>query len=640
MIAHKQIDDIAKLVIGLAVVVCLMLMLAGPALTETLGGTGVSMEYESKIFDTSAPVEIDIRIDPEEWQNMLDTATQEVYHRCDVVINGTAFQSVGIRPKGNTSLSSIAMEPDNDRYSFKIEFDQYVDGQTAWGLDKLCLNNNYSDATNMKEALVYDMYRFLEADASLYNYATIYVNGEYWGVYLAIEAVEDSFMLRNFGTQNGELYKPDSFSVGFDDDEKDRSPSKEPERTPKPTATPEPTAMPTDKPGVTANSGDNASASASASFDFPDFGGGGPGGGPFGGGGQNLNYTDDDPDSYSTIWKCEVTKTNDADHARVIEALKNISEGEKLEESMDIDNLLRMMAVHNFSVNGDSLSGGMAHNYYLYETDGQLNILSWDYNLALGGMGMGGTDASEIVNEPIDDSWSSTKFFDPLLENEEYLAKYHEHYQKLVDEYIFGGGFDEFYSRTRGQIDTLVATDPNALYDYDEYDTAADTLYRLVKLRGESIRGQLDGSIPSTTQGQRLDSANLIDTGDLDASVMGGFGGGPGGGGPGGPPTSNEPSGEANSSPEPPAASGEQETAASAEAAPTPTPDASGEASDNNAASGETSAEFSPPDFGGAPFFASGEMQENTKAPAGTWIACGIVLAAGLVFAATFRKKG
>ena len=37
----------------------------------------------------------------------------------------------------------------------------------------LILNNNYADATNMKEAIVYDMYRYLEADASLYNYAEI-----------------------------------------------------------------------------------------------------------------------------------------------------------------------------------------------------------------------------------------------------------------------------------------------------------------------------------------------------------------------------------------------------------------------------------------------------------------------------------
>lgn len=84
-------------------------------------------------------------------------------------IGGKTFYQVGIRPKGNTSLSNIANDPTTDRYSFKLEFDHYVEGQTCFGLDKLVLNNNYADATNMKEALIYDMYQYLGADASLYN---------------------------------------------------------------------------------------------------------------------------------------------------------------------------------------------------------------------------------------------------------------------------------------------------------------------------------------------------------------------------------------------------------------------------------------------------------------------------------------
>ncbi|MEI3411849.1 MAG: CotH kinase family protein [Blautia sp.] len=128
------------------------------------------------------------------------------------------FYSVGIRPKGNTSLSSIASDPDTDRYSFKLEFDHYIEGQSCYGLDKLILNNNYADATNMKEAIVYDMYQYLGVDASLYNYARISVNGDYWGVYLALEGVEDSFMLRNYGTQDGNLYKPESMGVGGGDE--------------------------------------------------------------------------------------------------------------------------------------------------------------------------------------------------------------------------------------------------------------------------------------------------------------------------------------------------------------------------------------------------------------------------------------
>ena len=47
---------------------------------------------------------------------------------------------------------------------------------------------------------------------------------------------------------------------------------------------------------------------------------------------------------------------------------------------MDVDNLLRYMAVHIFSANEDSLSGMMAHNYYLYEAGGKAGTSSLDYN--------------------------------------------------------------------------------------------------------------------------------------------------------------------------------------------------------------------------------------------------------------------
>ena len=338
-----------------------------------------------------------------------------------------AFLPEVIRPKGNTSLTSIASDPTTDRYSFKLEFDHYVDGQTCFGLDKLILNNNYADATNMKEALIYDMYQYLGADASLYNYAKLSVNGEYWGVYLALEAVEDSFLLRNYGVQDG-----------------------------------------------------------------------------------------------------EITDTTKADHKRVVTALKNISEGNALEDYMDVDNLLRYMAVHVFSVNEDSLSGMMAHNYYLYEAGGKLNLIPWDYNLALGGMGRS-NDATSVVNDAIDNAFSGTTFFDTLMENETYHSQYYAYLQQLVSEYIDGDGFDAFYTRVRSQIDALVESDPTAFYSYDEYLTAAETLYQVVKLRGQSIQGQLDGTIPSTEAAQRTSDA-LVDASALDLSAMGYMNSGGGGG--------------------------------------------------------------------------------------------------------------
>ena len=606
MSVWKHSGKLIAAVMILAVCLCLGAAACSGELTALAGDGGIAMEYESELFDTDEIIEIDIIIDEDDWENMLANATAEEYCECDVAVNGETIYNSAIRTKGNTSLTTIAADPTTDRYSFKIEFDHYVDGQTCFGLDKLVLNNNYADATSMKEALIYDMYRYLGADASLYNYAKISVNGEYWGVYLAIEAVEDSFMLRNYGAQSGELYKPDSMNIG-------------------------------------------------GGFDMGGFD---MGGFSLGGGGADLNYTDDDPDSYSTIWEGEITDTTDADHERVISALRHISEGSELETYMDVDNLLRYMAVHVFSVNEDSLSGMMAHNYYLYEYNGQLNIIPWDYNLALGGMS--GSSATSVVNEAIDNAFAGTDFFDTLMEDETYHAQYYEYLRRLVDEYINGGGFDEFYNRVRGQIDALVEADPNAFYSYDEYLEAVETLYELVKLRGESISGQLDGTIPSTSAEQSGSDA-LIDASHIDLEVMGsmdiGGGGGFGFGGQGGAsgtassgsgggfdmsqlPEGFDPSefGGGGELPEgfDPSGTGEGSNPSSGEQTPAESAPAESASPDGGeAGGGETGG---APSFGSFPGAGSGTQSNSASALAQYAIALAI-FAPALIFALLYRRK-
>lgn len=544
MVNNKHFSKIIVAITSLAVIACMLLVVFQEKVEAMVGGAGVTMEYETALFNTDEVMQVNITMDEDEWESMLKNAISEEYYTCDVEINGATVKNVAIRPKGNTSLSSIAMDPDTDRYSFKLEFDHFVDGQTCYGLDKLILNNSYADATNMKEAIVYDMYQFLGADASLYNYAEVYVNGEYWGVYLALEGVEQSFMLRNFGTQDGEMYKPES--MGISQKGSDSKSGDMPDMGDFEPGDFKPEDMPDMgdfepgdfKPGEMPDMGDfnpgdfnpeerpsrgerRTDGDESSDRERPSGGGEFPGGFSFGGGGADLNYTDDDLDSYSTIWDGAITDSSKKDHRRVVKALKNISEGNDIEKYIDVDNVLKYMAVHTFAVNMDSLSGTMAHNYYLYEYDGQLNIIPWDYNLSWGGMGAGSNDATEMVNDAIDTPFSSTEFFDELLSNEEYLNKYHEYLEQLVDEYINGGRFDEVYERITSQIDSLVETDPTAFYTYEEYQSAKEVLYDVIKLRAESISGQIAGTIPSTDEGQREDSSSLVDASHIDTSVMG-----------------------------------------------------------------------------------------------------------------------
>ncbi|MCM1190696.1 MAG: CotH kinase family protein [bacterium] len=532
MITHKHITKAVCVLTAAAVIVCILAMIFSRELTEAVGGTAVTLGYEQALLDTGEVIRIDIKMDQTEWDSMLANASAEEYVSCDVTINDGTVCNVGIRPKGNTSLSAIAADPDTDRFSLKLEFDHYVEGQTYLGLDKLVLNNNYADATNMKEAVVYDMYRYLGADASLCTYAELSVNGEYWGVYLALEAVEDSFLLRNYGAERGSLYKPEGVggTQGEDGGMQRQGGFRGQDTLQLPEGfegfqgqdTPE---QPEGLEGFQGQ--DTPQLPEGFSRDRGNMRGGQDGARGFSmsGGGADLVYTDDDLDSYSVIWEGQVTETGEADHRRVVNALKKSSEGADPEEYMDVDNVLKYMAVHVFAVNQDSLSGNMAHNYYLYEYDGKLNILPWDYNLSFGGMNAGAAaDASGVINDAIDDPFQGTDFFDALLENEVYRARYHEYLRVLAEEYVFGGKFEETYNRIRAQIDELTAADPTAFYSYEEYEAGAEMLYRTVLLRAESIRGQLDGSIPSTDAGQRADASGLIDASFIDIGTMGTFG--------------------------------------------------------------------------------------------------------------------
>ena len=534
MVTNKYITRIASVIMAAAVILCLMASLFSDKLQEVYGNNAVTMKYESKLFNTDQIMDIDILMDEDDWNDMLENAISEEYYSCDVVVNGKTFYSVGIRPKGNTSLSSIVNDPDTDRYSFKLEFDHYIEGQTCYGLDKLILNNNYADATNMKEAIVYDMYQYLGVDASLYNYAKISVNGDYRGVYLALEAVEDSFMLRNYGTEDGNLYKPENMGVGGGMDGKDGDGwqmGEKPDGEDFPQKGEMPDGADFPQKGEMPDGEDFPQKGEAPNGEAADIKMGIMGGN----GGADLNYTDDDLDSYSTIWDGEITDSDKKDHKRVVEALKNISEGTDLETYMDVDNILKYMAVHTFVVNDDSLSGTMAHNYYLYEYNGKLNILPWDYNLSFGGMSMGGKmggqslGATSVINDAIDTPFSITDFFNALLENEEYLEQYHGYLNELVEKYVNGGEFEKTYERIRSQIDDLVGNDPTAFYSYEEYEEAANMLIEVVQLRAKSVSGQLAGTIPSTDEGQQQDSSNLIDGSDIDLSVMGSFSGGGGG---------------------------------------------------------------------------------------------------------------
>ncbi|MEW9094830.1 MAG: CotH kinase family protein [Clostridiaceae bacterium] len=165
-------------------------------------------KVESEIFSKDKVVDLNITINEEDFQDMKDNAMKEEFKVANINYNGYEFDNIGIRTKGNSSLSQVAGS-DSDRYSFKIDFEKYIDNQNFYGITKINLNNCISDASYMREFLTYEMMEEMGIPTPRYSYVNIYINGELWGLYLAIEQINESFINSNFEITNGNLYKPD-----------------------------------------------------------------------------------------------------------------------------------------------------------------------------------------------------------------------------------------------------------------------------------------------------------------------------------------------------------------------------------------------------------------------------------------------
>ena len=164
--------------------------------------------YLDNLFAEGVVNEINIEISEEDWADLVENPLEETYYAVDVTINGETLSNVALRTKGNNTLTSVASS-DSDRYSFKIDFDYFNDGENYYGLKKLNLNNNYGDASYMREYISYRIMGEMGIPVPATSYTHITINGEEWGLYLAVEPIDEVFLERTFGDSTGDLYKPD-----------------------------------------------------------------------------------------------------------------------------------------------------------------------------------------------------------------------------------------------------------------------------------------------------------------------------------------------------------------------------------------------------------------------------------------------
>jgi len=126
----------------------------------------------------------------------------EKYIGADVVINHDTIHHVGIRFRGNSSYNHPGTKK-----PVQLDFNEFVPGQKYDGMKKLNLSNSYLDPTQIREKLFMDILRESGTPAPRVTFSAVYFNGEYIGLYKAMETINKEFLENNFGNNDGNLFK-------------------------------------------------------------------------------------------------------------------------------------------------------------------------------------------------------------------------------------------------------------------------------------------------------------------------------------------------------------------------------------------------------------------------------------------------
>ena len=182
---HSRSGAAARWISG----VLLLVLGSGPAPAQTA----------SLLFDDRQVQDVRLDVDPAVWETLRRDYLLDDYYPAKFTWNGQTVANVGIRSRGSGSRSA-------EKPNLKVAFDKYTSKQKFLGLVSVILKANNQDPSLLREMVAMQLYRRMGLPAPREAPARLYINGEFFGAYTLVEAIDEAFLLRNFGEDTGYLY--------------------------------------------------------------------------------------------------------------------------------------------------------------------------------------------------------------------------------------------------------------------------------------------------------------------------------------------------------------------------------------------------------------------------------------------------
>jgi spore coat protein H len=311
------------------------------------------------------------------WADM--TPENPVWVPATIEFNNLTWMNVGVRYKGNSSLTS-GWRSGTLELPLKLDFDEFedeypeIDNQRFYGFKQLSLSNSFKDSTYMRDTIAADILAeagLVAAETAYYEVILDYGEGPVnLGLYVMVEVVDDTVIETYFGDDSGNIYEAD---------------------------------------GRGASLAQGSLGQIESSFLKEN----------------NIQEADwsDIEELYNVLHSD--SRMSDAEEWR-----------ESLESIFDVDVFLEWLAISAIIQHWDTY-GAMSHNFYLYHDPdtGLLTWISWDHNEVLevgGGVGRQGVSRRSVSldRDEIGQDWPLIRY---LLDDPVYYERYINYIEETIN---------------------------------------------------------------------------------------------------------------------------------------------------------------------------------------------------------------
>lgn len=378
---------------------------------------------QSSFYNIDQIQNVSISFTESNWRYILDSLRYngEELLSAELNVNGKVYKDAGIRYRDARSFT-----PGGRRNGLYIQVSTVDKNVTCEGVKAIDLSSALRDPSMVREVAGYEITRdYMVAPKA--NYARVNINGEYYGLFVNIEVVDDTFVNKYFGKGTSGIFYSNP------------------------------------------NAGEMEAEGCRSKYH------------------GNLRH-DNNADCFSHNFEKVQGSWNDL--YNFTDVLNN--RPQDIENVLDVDQTLWMLALNNVMLNLYSYTGKSAPNYYLVKkADGKFVPVSGNMNLAFGSYkntGVG-SDLSSLdminLNPLLHADEVSKPLISALLSNEDYKKLYFSHCRTIIEQHLDKSKFRKRAKELQKLIFKDLVNDRNRYYNTGDYSKSLDaTIGRRSRIPG------------------------------------------------------------------------------------------------------------------------------------------------------------